>query len=183
VREKEKLLVSLEGKKGFIQEKRESISEQILQLRERLKDYRFVELEKGCVTPPPRLTEIEGILLPIYVARFESGKSGRYTVIPPAEVSKGHSLDKLKGLVGKSTFLNAKNKSFSIVLSGAIRQALQDDAKLDNEINKKAEMANLLKSSHAKELFEEGLLLMKEEGLISDGRYKTLKSTIPLQFM
>jgi len=183
VREKEKLLVSLEGKKGFIQQKREGISEQILQLRERLKDYRFVELEKGCVTPPPRLTEIEGILLPMYIARFESGESGRYMVIPPAEVSKGHSLDKLKGLVGKSTFLNAKNKSFSIVLSGVIRQALQNDAKLDNEVNKKAEMANLLKSSHAKELFDEGLLFMKEEGWISDGRYKTLKSTIPLQFM
>lgn len=183
VREKEKLLVSLEGKKGFIQEKRESISEQFLQLRERLKDYRFVELEKVCVTPPPRLAEIEGILFPMYIARFGSGESGKYVVLPPAEASKGRFLDKFKGLIGRSTFLDAKNRSFNNVLSETIRQALQNDAELGNEVNKKAEMANLLKSSRAKELLDEGLLLMKEEGWISNRRYDALKSTIPLRFI
>jgi len=183
VREKDKLLVALEDKKNLIQERREDISEQILQLRERLKDYRFVELEKVCVTLPPRLTDIEGILLPIYIARFETGGSGRYVILPPSIVNKTQRLDKLKGLIIKSTFLAARTKPLSEILSETFRQVLQKDAELDNEIHRKAETANILGNSHTKDLFNEGLLLMKEEGWVSEGKYKDLKSTMALQFV
>ena len=182
-REKDKLLVALEDRKSLIQERREEISEQILQLRERLKDYRFVELEKGCVTIPPRLTDVQGVLLPIYIARFETGESGRYVILPPSIVSKEQRLNKLKGLIIKSTFLEARTKNLSEILSEAFSQALQKDAELDKEIHRKAETSNLLKNAHIKDLFNEGLLLMREEGLVSDGRYKNLKSTMPFQFI
>jgi phage host-nuclease inhibitor protein Gam len=182
-REKDKLLVALEDRKSLIQERREEISEQILQLRERLKDYRFVELEKGCVTIPPRLADVQGVLLPIYIARFETGESGRYVILPPSIVSKEQRLDKLKGLIIKSTFLEARTKNLSEILSEAFRQVLQKDAELNNEIHKKAETANLLKNAHTKDLFNEGLLLMKEQGWVSDGRYKNLKSTMAFQFI
>jgi len=183
VREKEKLLVALEDKKSLIQERREDISGQILQLRERLKDYRFVELEKGCVTLPPRLIDVEGVLLPIYIARFETGGSGRYVILPPSIVNKAQRLDKLKGLIIKSTFLEERTKPLSEILSETFRQVLQNDTELDNEIQRKAETANLLKNSHTKDLLNEGLLLMKEEGWVSEGRYKDLKSTMALQFV
>jgi len=182
VREKDKLLVALEGRKGLIQEKREDISEQILQLRERLKDYRFVELEKACVTLPPRLTEIEGILLPIYIARFESGESGRYVVLSPAMVNEGKGFEKLKSLINMARFLEPRSRSINEVLNETFQGALQNNADLSEEINRKAETANLLKNRRVKELFNDGLLLMKEEGLISDRRYSSLKSSVALQF-
>lgn len=182
VREKDKLLVALEGRKGLIQEKRGDISEQILQLRERLKDYLFVELEKGCVTLPPRLTEIEGILLPVYIARFESGESSRYVVLSPAVVNEGKGFEKLKGLINMSRFLEARTKSINEVLNETFRRTLRNNADLSEEINRKAETANLLKNPRVKELFNDGLLLMKEEGLISNRRYSSLKSSVALQF-
>ncbi len=182
VREKDKLLIALEDRKGLIQEKREDISEQILQLRERLKDYQFVELEKGCVTLPPRLTGIEGILLPIYIARFESGESGRYVVMSPAMVNEGKGLEKLKGLINMAKFLEPRSKSINEILNETFRRTLQNNADLSEEINRKAETANLLKNPGVKELFTEGLLIMKEEGLISNRRYGSLKSSVALQF-
>ncbi len=182
-REKDKLLVALEDRKNLIQQRREDISGQILQLRERLKDYRFVELEKGCVNLPPRLTDIEGILVPIYIARFETGNSGKYVILPPSIVNRAQRLEKLKGLIIKSTFLEARTKSLNEILSETFRQVLQNDTELNNEIHRKAETANLLKNPHAKDLFNEGLLLMKEEGMISEGKYKDLKSTMAFHFI
>lgn len=182
MREKDRLLVALEGRKGVIQEKREDIAEQILQLRERLKDYRFVEIENCCVTLPPRLTEIEGILLPIYIARFESEESGRYVILSPAMVNEGKGLEKLKGLINMASFLEPRSKSINGVLNETFQTMLHNNADLSEEINRKAETANLLKNSRIKELFNEGLLLMKEEELISNRRYGSLKSSVALQF-
>jgi hypothetical protein len=181
VREKDKLLVVLEGRKGSIQDKREDISEQILQLRERLKDYRFVELEKGCVTLPPQLAGIEGILLPVYIARFESEESGRYEVLSPAVVNEGKGVEKLKSLINMAKFLEPRSSSFGEVLNETFRRALQNNSDLSEELNRKAETANLLTNPNVKEMFNEGLLIMKEEDLISKRRYSSLKSNVALQ--
>ena len=120
------------------------------------------------------------IYVPFYIAAYSraNANSKRYFVFSPALAADSPSFSsKLKGVLGKTKIKNLLNERFKAI--SALGEKLQietaTNSELETQIETLAQKSNIL---NMKSLLTNGLLLLKEEGWLSETDYQIILATL-----
>ena len=121
------------------------------------------------------------IYVPFYITAYNhaDSKEKRYLVFSPSTVSSLGFSSKLKGMLGRAKIKDLLNKRFETITY--LGEKLQDKTTISNK-DLETQIETLIQQKNnlldRKTLLKEGLLLLKEEGWLSESEHQIILSTI-----
>jgi hypothetical protein len=127
----------------------------------------------------PKLKNNSIIYVPFYIAAYSKTNTNtkRYLVFPPSLASSLGFSSKLKGAFGRAKIKNLLNDRFKAIsnLGEKLQLETSTNSELETQIETFTQKNNIL---NMKTSLTNGLLLLKEEGWLSETDYQTLLTTL-----